>query len=83
MSIASTSTSRKRRREVQWDEVVETLKGITIDKQGLVRDLIKFCPDAGLFVYQCTRDAQEVICRECGIEGWTDTLIDTIKSMVR
>ena len=68
---------------MQWEEVVEALEGITIDKQGLARDLIKFCPDAGYFVYQCTRRCQELICTECGIEGWTDTLVDTIKSMVR
>ena len=84
MSSASISTSsRKRRREVQWEEVVEELRGITIDKQGLVRDLIKVCPDTGDFVYQHTRHMQELMCKECGIEGWTDTLVDTIKSMVR
>ena len=63
---------------MQWDEVVEELQGITIDKQGLVKDLIEFCLDVGSFVYQCNCRNQELICRECGIEGWTDTIIDTI-----
>ena len=68
---------------MQWEEVVEALEGITIDKQGLLRDLIECCPNAGDFVYQLSRRNQETICKECGIEGWTDTLVDTINSMVR
>ena len=68
---------------MQWDEVVEVLEGITIDKQGLVRDLSNLCPDAGRFVHQTTRTAQEVFCKECGIEGWADKLRDTITNMVR
>ena len=68
---------------MQWDKVVEMLEGITIDKQGLVRDLSNYCPNAGSFLDQFISKTQEMICKECGIEGWTDTLIDTIKSMVR
>ena len=68
---------------MQWDEVVEELEGITIDKQGLVRDLSEYALNAGMFVYQFSPTTQEVICQECGIEGWRDKLIKTIMNMVR
>ena len=64
MSSASISTSRKRRREVRWDEVVEELEGITIDKQGLVRDLSEYALNAGMFVYQFSPTTEEVVCQE-------------------
>lgn len=48
MSIvsASATSSRKRKRMVQWDKVVENLVRITIDKQDIVRDLNEALPDA-------------------------------------
>ena len=58
-------------------------KGLTIDKEKLVKELTAFCPSAGCFRDQCTRVNQDVICEKCGMEGWTETLLDAIGSVVR
>ena len=70
---------------MQWDEVVKVLvqKGLTFDKENFVKELTAFCPSAGMFRDQFTRVTQDVICEKCGMEGWTETLIDAIGSVVR
>lgn len=67
---------------VQWDEVVEKLVRITIDKQDIVRDLNEALLDAESFLSE-THIVQELICELYGIAGWADTLIDTIKNVVK
>ena len=68
---------------MQWDDVVEGLEGLTIDKETLVKELTTLCPSAGWFRDQCTRGIQDMICEKCGIEGWTETVLDAIGSVVR
>ena len=68
---------------MQWDDVVEGLEGLTIDKETLVKELTTLCPSAGGFREHCTRELQDVICEKCGMEGWTETLLDAIGSVVR
>ena len=70
---------------MQWDEVVNVLvqKGLTSDKENLVKELTAFCPSAGMFLEQFTRVNQDMICRECGMEGWTETVLDALGSVVR
>ena len=66
---------------MQWDEVVNVLvqKGLTIDKENLVKELTAWCPSAGEFLEHSTPLIQDVICEKCGMEGWTETVLDAIR----
>ena len=82
---ASVTSSRKRKRQIQWEDVVDKFHQRLppdFNKVAVVADLTENVGDVSKFL-DLTPRCQQSICIDCGIEGWTDTLIDEIKSMVR
>ncbi len=80
--LQSTTTSRKRKREVlQWDEVVAKLEGVTVDHDDLVHNLEQVIESASDFL-MCPKTIQELICKECLIDGWARNISTVCKGMV-
>ena len=74
MSVSGTSSTRKRKRGIQWEDVILSLDDITIDKTRLKTDLTEFVTDVSKFL-DLSPKAQEIACEHCGITGWKDRLI--------
>jgi hypothetical protein len=78
------STSRKRKREVPWEHVVEELSrrhSLTIEKTELTRSLLCHTDDAGDF-HAMKKPVQEAICEACGITSWADAIVQVCETMV-
>ena len=81
MSTTSTS-SRKRKREVYWDEIIPSL-GLEqfqgeAEKKDLIEELTQVCPTA-TYYSTLTPQNQKIICTSCGIEGWDETILENMK----
>ena len=76
----TTSKSRKRKRRLDWEVVVDNLPGISIEKNGLVADLEKCTSDATAFL-ELTQYTQDIICEACGITSWAQKIIETLVSV--
>ena len=81
MSLSS-SSSRKRRRDVPWECVVHSIKGLTVDSNVLIQDLTQLTSDATMFSNLPSK-IQEVVCLVCGVTGWQDVFLDEIKKQVQ
>ena len=77
-----TSTSRKRKREVSWEQVIKQLDGLTIDSKELIETLQQYVRDVDDFL-KLTEANQEIICQACGITGWAEKISTQCLSMVR
>ena len=81
MSTTSTS-SRKRKIEVHWDEIIPSLNLEQFqgeaEKKVLIRELTELCSTA---THYSTLPAplRKVICTSCGIEGWDETILKNVK----
>ena len=83
MSESTTSTSsRKRKREVPWELVVDSMQGLTVDREVLIKELAEVTPNATTFTTLSKRN-QEIICTACGVTGWQDTFLDVITRQVQ
>ena len=73
----STSSSRKRKREITWQDILEREEcKPLINKQTILSSLEGY----GSPLYYSTRSAaiQAKWCEEWGIKGWQDVLLDTV-----
>ena len=77
-----TSTSRKRKREVSWEQVIKQLDGLTIDSKELIETLQQYVSDVDDFL-KLPEATQELICQACGITGWAEKISTQCLSMVR
>ena len=77
------SSSRKRVREVSWEDVMEShhLRDIP-NKDQCVQELQLADANASKFL-DYSEYIQKVVCESCGITGWEDRLksaiVDTVK----
>ena len=81
MSTTSTS-SRKRRREVYWDEIIPSLdlkqfQG-EAEKKKLIEELTQVCSTA-TYYSTLPPPIQKVICTSCGIEGWDEKILEKME----
>ena len=74
------STSRKRKRELPWADVINQLS-LTVNKAELIERLHHHTADAGEFL-SMRKGAQDAICDACGITAWADVIIQVCESMV-
>ena len=77
-----TSTSRKRKRELSWEQVIKQLDGLTIDSKELIETLQQYVRDVDDFL-KLPEATQEMICQACGITGWAEKISTQCLSMVR
>ena len=83
MSESMTSaSSRKRKREVPWELVVDSIQGLTVDREVLIQELAEVTPNATTFTTLSKRN-QEIICAACGVTGWQDAFFDVITRQVQ
>ena len=83
MSESTTSSSsRKRKRDVSWELVVHSVQGLTVDREVLIRELAGVTPNATTFA-TLSRKNQEIICTACGVTGWQDAFLDVITKQVQ
>ena len=69
---ASVTSSRKRKRHIQWDEVVDKFHQqlpADFNKEALAQNLMENVVDASKFL-DLTPCCQQSICIGCGIDGW-------------
>ena len=76
-------SSRKRTREVSWEDVVHShhLRELTVDKGQLVKDLEEATSVS--YFLDGTKKAQGALCELCGITGWEDRIVSAIHDVVR
>ena len=81
--MSSTTSSRKRVREVSWEDVMEShhLRDIP-DKDQCVQELQRCVNNAAQFL-DLNPHLQSGICEMCGITGWKDQLISAINDTVK
>ena len=81
MSTTSTS-SRKRKREVHWEDIIPSLdleqfQG-EAEKKKLIEELTQACQSATYYSTLIPR-VQKIICTSCGIEGWDEKILENMK----
>jgi hypothetical protein len=83
MSTSTTTTTRKRKRHavVAWEDIIDELSGLDVNKENLVKELQEFVPDASAFM-ALTKANQEIICEACQITGWSDEISGKSASLV-
>ena len=82
---ASVTSSRKWKRHIQWEEVVDKFHRQLppdFNKEALAVDLMENVGDASKFLDLTPRN-QQSICINCGIDRWKDIIVSAIQETVR
>ena len=81
--MTSTTSSRKRVREVSWEDVMQSahLHGIP-NKEECIQEL-QLCVDNASKFLEFSQHTQRDLCESFGITGWEDQLISAINDTVK
>ena len=76
MSSARTSSSKKRKVDHVWSDILGCIPGIEL-KDDAIEKLTKACVPADFITY--SKSHREMICEGVGLFGWADNLVSVIE----